>query len=274
MIDIIRTSASRPDFLKTSTEALLKNLKYSGEFRWIIHEDCLNDAWSEECMEYIKNSSVYTALDQHKNPIGQGPSLTWLINQTNSKYILNVEDDYELIKPLDLDPLIKLMDKHSDINQIAFHKRRISWKRGKTFIKQQIIRDEIPLVTNPHWAFTPALWRASYIKPKWVNFEKRVHWSMNEVLKGIKGNRGPEWVIKNTGTYFLGYGLCCLKEFGGDKTREEYMSLDNGYYMKHLGRHKDGKGGSVRLDSAYEPGQPYWEPPRTDDIISDLWRIS
>jgi hypothetical protein len=272
-IDIIRTSASRPDFLKTSTEALLKYLEFSGEFRWLIHEDCMNDAWSEECMNYIKNSDTYTGVDQDKNPIGQGQSLTNLINQTNTPYILNVEDDWELIKPLNLNPLIELMEKHNDINQIAFHKRRISWKRGSVFKKKQIIRDDIPLVTNPHWAFTPALWRSSYIKPLWQNFENDIHWRMNEVLKDNE-YKGPEWVIENTGTYFLGYGLCCLKEFGGDKTRDEYMKLDNGYYMKHLGRHKSGKGGSVRLNGGYEPGQPYWEPPRTEDFLFDMWRIT
>ena len=273
MIDIIRTSASRPDFLKTTTEALQKHLKYSGGFRWLIHEDCLNPDWSKRCMDYIKKSSVYTASHQDKNPIGQGQSLTWLVNQTKSKYFMNCEDDWELIKPLDLDPLVELMDKDNDINQIAFHKRRISWKRGTTFTKIQVIRNDVPLVTNPHWAFTPALWRASYIVPLWQNFDKNIHWRMNEVLKGNE-YRGAEWVMENTGTYFLGYGLCCLKEFGGDKTREEYLELNNGYYMKHLGRQKHGKGGSLRLKGGYEPGQPYWEPPRTEDLITDMWRIT
>jgi hypothetical protein len=275
MIDIIRTSASRPDYLKTSTEALRKNLKYDGKLRKFIHEDRLNIEWSNECINYLNSINMFMISKVNQTPIGQGASLTWLLDQCTSPYILNVEDDYELLKPLDLTPLVELMNKHPKINQIAFHKRRISWKRGKNaeFKKKQLVIDDIPLVTNPHWAFTPALWRASYIKPKWEHFEKNIHWRMNDVLKGNE-YRNADWVIDNTGTYFLGYGLCCLKEFGGDKTREEYMKLDNGYYMKHLGRHKHGEGGSVRLNDGYAPGRPYWEPPRTNDILTDFFRIT
>ena len=272
MIDIMRTSASRPDYLKTTTEALQNHLKYDGGFRWLIHEDSLNEEWSKQCTAYINEVGIYNVSKVNQTPIGQGPSLTWLLEQTNTPYILNIEDDYELIKPLDLNPLVALMDKHPEINQIAFHKRRISWKRGSYFIKKQVVRDGIPLVTDPHWAFTPALWRSSYIKPLWKSFDKNIHWRMNDILKGDLV-RGPEWVMENTGTYFLGYGLCCLKEFGGDKTREEYMQLNNGYYMKHLGRQKHGEGGSVRLNG-YSPGQVYWDPPRNDDFMIDMWRIS
>lgn len=268
----MRTSASRPDFLRTSTEALRKYLKYDGGFRWLIHEDVLNDEWSKQCIDYINEVGIYNMSIVDQTPIGQGSSLTFLLEKTESPYILNVEDDYELIKHLDLNPLVELMDTHTEINQIAFFKRRISWKRGNNFIKEQLVINGIPLVTNPHWAFTPALWRASYIKPLWENFNKNIHWRMNDKLKGDI-SRDSQWVRKNTGTYFLGYGLCCLKEFGGDKTIEEYTNLDNGYYMSHLGMYRYGMKGSVRL-GGYQPGQPYWKPPISGSIIDDMWRIS
>jgi len=236
MIDIMRTSASRPDYLKTTTEALQKNLKYDGGFRWLIHEDSLHEEWSKQCTDYINEVGIYDVSKVNQTPIGQGPSLTWLLEQTNTPYILNVEDDYELIKPLDLNPLVDLMDKHPGINQIAFHKRRISWKRGNYFTKKQVVRDGVPLVTDPHWAFTPSLFRLSYLKPKWVSFADNVHWKMNEVLKGGRGMRDADWVIANTGTYWLGcirHIDMLMKDHGF--TKEEALNCDDGRYHFHLG---------------------------------------
>jgi len=165
-IDLIRTSASRPNFLKISTASIAKNLKFSGKIRWIIHEDQLDKARSDECMVYIQTCGIYDMFKRDKPPIGQGPSLTWLMSRANTKYILNFEDDWELLKEIDVDKLIKLMDDNQDINQIAFHKRPIMSEKPK-FKKKQVFRDGIPLVTSPHWCFTPSIYRMSFLKPKW-----------------------------------------------------------------------------------------------------------
>ena len=270
-VDIMRTSASRPDYLRISTESMVKFLKPTVNFRWMVHEDQIDGGRSDECIRYAKESGVYSVIERHNPPIGQGASLGWLLGKCKTPYVLNWEDDQDPIKEIDIESLCNLMDNNPDINQIGFHKRTIMHEKPG-FVKKQVVRDGVPLVTDPHWAFTPALWRASYIKPFWKSFDKNIHWRMNDILKGDLV-RGPEWVMENTGTYFLGYGLCCLKEFGGNKTREEYMQLNNGYYMKHLGRQKHGEGGSVRLNG-YKPGKVYWNPPRNDDFMIDMWRVT
>lgn len=245
-IDIMRTSASRPNFLRESTEALRNMLKYSGELRWIIHEDCLHKDRSNEVMEYIKSCGLYDVYGQSSPPLGQGGSLTWLMSRVSSKYVINFEDDFKPIKEIDIDMLIALLDNNPDINQIAFHKRPIMSERGD-FKKKHIVRNGIDLVTNPHWAFTPSIFRLSYLKPKWVDFgvERDPHWKMNDVLKGYKRKgRDADWVIANTGTYFLGRwkNKKFLKENGGTMDKEEYDKIDNGFYAEHIGR----EGGSVR----------------------------
>ena len=240
----MRTSASRPDFLKHSTEKLLEHLKYSGNFKWIIHEDCLNKERSNECMKYIEECGVYDIVKQDNPPISQGYSLGWLLGKVKSKYVLNFEDDFEPTKDIDIDMLIKLMDGHLEINQICFHKRNIMAQKPG-FKKKQVVVDGIPLVVCPHWNFIPSIFRLSYLKPKWQNFTIDCHWKINEVLKGGKKMRDADWVMNNTGTYYLGSikNKKMLKKNGGTLTQEEYDKLDNGWYSKHIGAND----GSVRL---------------------------
>ena len=90
----MRTSASRPELLKESTESLLKNLKYSGKLRWFLHEDVLNREGSNKCVEYSKSLGIYEKVEVNQPPIGQGMSLSWLIDQVSTPYVLNWEDDF------------------------------------------------------------------------------------------------------------------------------------------------------------------------------------
>jgi hypothetical protein len=248
-IDLMRTSASRPDFLIKSTESLQNMLKFSGTIRWIVHEDCIHKELSNKVMDYVKGS--YNIYESHFPPLGQGDSLSWLMERVSSKYVLNFEDDFEPIKEIDVDKLVDLMEKHTDINQIAFHKRPIMSQRGD-FKKVTIVRDGIDLTTNPHWAFTPSLFRLSFLKPKWRSFSVDVNWGMNSVIKGGKRLISAEWVMQNTGTYFLGRpkNKNMLIENGGTMDREEYDKVDNGFYAYHLGQ----SDGSVR-EGKYHKGR-------------------
>jgi len=234
-VDIMRTSASRPDYLRISTESMVKFLKPTVNFRWMVHEDQIDGGRSDECIRYARESGVYSVIERHSPPIGQGPSLGWLLGQCKTPYVLNWEDDQDPIKEIDMEPLCNLMDNNPDINQIGFHKRTIMHQKPG-FVKKQTVRDGIPLVTDPHWAFTPSLFRLSYLKPKWVSFTETVHWKMNEVLKGSKGMRDADWVIANTGTYWLGYIKHIDKLMGvWGLTKEEAENADDGRYHHHLG---------------------------------------
>jgi len=207
-MDIMRLSASRPEFLKRSTESLLEKIRFDGKLNWILHEDVLNNKASQEVIRWAEESGIFNKIRLEEPPIGQGNSLTWLIDQTRTPYFLNWEDDYVALEVIDLDLVCRVLDECPDVNQIAFHKRGIMSAKG-SFQKKQVERAGVSLVTNPHWAFTPAVWRASYIKPRWeVRGDKGFHWEFNRRLKGMEKTGDPlpdaDWVIANTGTYYLG----------------------------------------------------------------------
>ena len=216
-IDVIRMSASRPDLLVISTESLQRHLKFDGQLRFLLHEDYLNNDLSDKCVSYAESTGLFDVIVKDNPKIGQGRSLTKMLKMVNTKYIIHWEDDYELLCDLDLNTVVRLLDNNEDINQISFQKRQImSEKPG--FKKIEITRDYLKLTTNPHWAFIPAIWRVSFIQPKWVEFENDIHWRINDILKGKRSvvEADANWVIKNTGTYY----------FGG---------IDEGHYTNHIG---------------------------------------
>ena len=203
MIDIIRMSASRPDLLKESTESLIQRLKFSGKLRWIFHEYVLDVSRSNQCIAYINGLNVDKVLMVDNPPITHGPSITKLLHSTTTPYVIHWEDDYRCERDIDLDLVCKILDENPGVNQICFNKRStMSEKPG--FKKKEVVRSGQTLMTNPHWAFIPAIWRMSYIMPRWKSQGGFIHWYVNRILKGGRETQSADWVIANTGTYYLG----------------------------------------------------------------------
>ena len=203
-IDIIRTSASRPELFKASTESLIEGLRYSGKLRWMMHENYLNKSASEQVIRYAKESGLYEVVIESNPSVGQCMGLTKLLRQVRTKYLFNYEDDWEILRPIDLDVASKIMDENPGVNQIAFHKRD-TMRECSGLKKAEVVRSGHKLVTSPHWRLTPALWRTSYIRPRWVATESsNFIWTLNDRLRGANKAPNADWIIRNTGTFYMG----------------------------------------------------------------------
>lgn len=214
-IDIIRLSASRPEMLMASTERIMERLKFSGSIRMILHEDVLNQEASSEVIRYAEKSGYFSVIGRHDPPITQGRSLDWLLRRTTTKYVVNFEDDWLWLRDdFDLDLVVQIMEENPKVNQIAWHKRAIMTHRY-SWQKKEVERSGQKLTTNPHWAFTPAIWRMSYVRGFWQKPPPKVNpvWFINPLIKGkckatdIKDESNmpcADWVIDNSGNFFLG----------------------------------------------------------------------
>jgi hypothetical protein len=203
-ICIMTTSASRPYFLGPMIESLQKHITFPGVIHWLVHEDVIDDARSKECVSIVQSCPWSEILAIDSPPVGQGHSITKNLSQVDTPYVLNWEDDFTMVRDVDLGRLVQFMDDYSDnVNQICFNKRQtMSEKPG--FPKKEMKFGDITLTTNPHWALIPALWRMSYILPRWVDFGQGAHWDLNRGLKGGNKSRDADWVISNTKTYYYG----------------------------------------------------------------------
>jgi len=244
MIDIIRTSASRPELLRCSTESILKNLKFSGVINWFLNEDVLNSKASKECVDYSHNLNIYKEIQVNERPKKHTNAFYWLFERVSSPYFMFWEDDYELLQiyefpeckstydkykwpelsckkcktslvelPTNVDLLINLMETHNNINEICFPKRDILPDKPD-FNKKPITIDGTNLTVCHHWYISPAIWRTAFIRPYVEKMKKTFrptpdgfgwHWALNDGLKGKNISRSAEWVESNIGTYYLGH---------------------------------------------------------------------
>ena len=205
-IDVLTTSASRFYCLKPVIESLQKNIHYTlGSFRHVLHEDVFDRDDSDKIIQFAQNNN-FAEIKVDDPSVGQGPSVGWILTQIQSDYFLYWEDDWELIKPIDLDAIINLMETHRNINQISFHKRTIG-ATNTWFNKKTITLNGIDLTTSMHWTFPPAIWRYDFIKKYIQNYTGGLpEWQLCSAIKGH--GKESQWdadkVMRESGTYFLG----------------------------------------------------------------------
>jgi len=205
IIDVMIDSGSRPEILKETLPTIIDNLVFSGKLRWMFHEAIINKEKSEENIEWIKSLNMFDVIEVNE-PVGQAISIGNILEHCKSKYLFHIEDDYIIKRNIDLDVMWDIIENANDVNQLIFHRRKTmpkvsGWEKGM-YVKANHV-----LTTSPHWRFTPALWRLSFIKPKWIRWEgDNGHWALNKMLQeGINPvTKTHEWVANNMGTFYYG----------------------------------------------------------------------
>jgi hypothetical protein len=226
-LEVVMTSASRPELLERTILSLLKNFKSNGKLKWSIHEDILNKKASDRCIEFLNSLNLDLDLKTNDPPIGQCRSVIGLLENTTQEFVVKWEDDYILLKEVDLSSIINVMEKYN-INQVVFSKRGImSDKHG--FKKKTIDFNGIKLTACHHWYMQPAIWRMSFIRDilKKVKIEcsPNFHWGINHHLERMFGGKiNTDWVLNNTRTFYFG-------EIGKDQTIQHIGTGSNSLRM-------------------------------------------
>jgi hypothetical protein len=244
-INVIRTSTSRPEILEDSIVYLKENLIFDGEIKFILHEDVEDQTKSRKIQDLCEKYFDIYKTDSPK--IGQGASLKWLFDKSDTDIVFNIEDDWRLIKKLDITPLYDTLTKCDNVNQIVLNKRPI-WEKKQYFEKIEMEINNIPLVTSMYWTFIPSLWKLSFILPKLPkNFIRtsggECSYGLNNHLRMLSGiDRGqqhsPQWIIDKVGTYYYGKIMKKHKQsfIDGIISESDYYNIDNGMYFQHLGK--------------------------------------
>ena len=204
-ITLMFDSASRPHLVKLALHTIHKHMRYSGKINWVFHEAELYPELSSECIHIAKYVPFIDRIERHK-PRGQGMSIGNVLKPCDTKYFIHMEDDHICVRNIPLDDIVKCMEENKDINQIIFHKRgTMSYVSG--WKKKEVERSGYKLTTSPHWRYTGAIWRCSFIKPRWKDFpnNNNSHWQINKTLKYPHTTTpNADWIIENLGTYYWG----------------------------------------------------------------------
>lgn len=96
----------RHNYAKITAKSLAKNLNFSGHINWHIADDGSHP-------DHLHNipwpSATYSVVD--RKGYGASYNQATQVLHNNNEYFLMVEDDWELLKPLDLDPLVQALDE-------------------------------------------------------------------------------------------------------------------------------------------------------------------
>jgi len=98
----------RHEYAKITASSLKKNLRYSGDIRWHIAHDGSPDECIKEYQDIWCDASVSNSF---RNGYGASYNLATQTLHYQCDYLLMVEDDWELLKELNLDPMVAALDE-------------------------------------------------------------------------------------------------------------------------------------------------------------------
>ena len=223
-IDIVITSTSRPALLQRTVKSMQEKLKFSGKFRWLLHEDCLNLNKSAETLHWAKYSNMFDKIIMSNPRRGLGLSIYDMFQHIESMFFFRSDDDWEYVKAIDVDKIFNLFIKHKDINQVILNKNSID-EYKREFKRVDFLFDDVQLTLCNQWGWIPAFWRKSFVVNKYEpsGYGNNISF-LDELKNGII--RDEQWYRCNMGAYFLGAigseGKE-IKHIGGDS-----RSLNNG----------------------------------------------
>lgn len=143
----------RHHYAKITAQSLVRNLRYSGPIHWHIADD----GSPGECLQDIPFPEPSISVVPR---LGYGASYNQAtqILHYDCEYFLMVEDDWELLKPLDLDPLVKALDDGLNCIRLGY----LGWTQPlkgelRKYADQSFLEFD-PDTEEPHvWAGHPRL---------------------------------------------------------------------------------------------------------------------
>lgn len=122
IIDIAMTAALRPEIVARTLTSLSKNLRWSLGFRLIVDVAPVgekgvtqNDVLEKIMMTWDTNCGLTCrALEESL----QAEALQWTWSKSDSRFMLQWEDDWELVQPVDLGEMVSIMERNREIGML------------------------------------------------------------------------------------------------------------------------------------------------------------
>ena len=226
MIDIVTTATIRPDILDVTYNSFFKHLfKDSFEYRLIINIDPVGDK------RYTQGDVLRVAKKYFKNIVYNFPdqsnftkAVKWCWSKTESDYVFHLEDDWEILKDVDIYFLIGILRFSKKIGSVrllrcglsshrpfgvygiedsnlVIDKKRNRCSLNPTLFRGDLVRNSSLVMVddvNPEYQLFPGFYKNIKAKDKkkinkCVSVFDHVAFRMSDVVCDI----GREWRKKN-----------------------------------------------------------------------------
>lgn len=207
-LDVLIFSASRPVCLKRLMTSFLQKVRYSGGFRFLLHEDFVFEKASLNIRKFVEESKLFDVYVEQNPPIRTAKGMYRMMPKIKSDFYFRLEDDFEFEADLDLDVILSIMREYKHINQITF-----PMQRTKKFIPEvavfQVGQDKITLSLGKHWTLGLSICKTSYVMERLHLFAAPSIKMRSEVRANFPYGEWPihesnDWLRKHLGAYFWG----------------------------------------------------------------------
>lgn len=117
-INIILLTYARTDYALRTIQGVIKNLRYSGEIRWIIADDGSSQEHFNAVLEALKEQIVYAYFSAERAGYGANANRAWDLATQESPLTLWLEDDWVLERELDLTNYANVLLKYDHVGMI------------------------------------------------------------------------------------------------------------------------------------------------------------
>lgn len=237
-MDVMITATSRKEPLKRTVESFLERMVLHEPINFLLHEDVVDEESSRDMIDWAYNSQYFKIILVTNPRAGRSQAFMNLKKFVSSEILFYTEDDWEFLHVINLNYLISVMKKYSQINQICFNRlpNPTTVQKPSQNDPQKVFRyfmrifDSEAFLISERWNWLPGLWRKDFIWP-YLNFQKGqvANRTVNRALKAeCKENPemelewNHEFLARKIGAYLYGrVGDGPFVRHLGDETRNE-----------------------------------------------------
>lgn len=223
-VDIAITATLRPDVLETTLDSFCEKMLYEkNRYRLIINIDPIGEKIFPKFVLKIAQKYFDNIVHRYSPEPGFTKSVIWSWSKIKYNYLLYLQDDWRLLRTINIDSMIEILDSNSKLASLRLNKNETPINNGDTefticprislnpiLFKSEFIKGVTPLMTpdeNPEKQLRSSLksergrfirnWsNAIYIKDSRDQIVEDIGraWMMNSIYKKETGF--TKWEIK------------------------------------------------------------------------------
>ena len=133
MIDITMVATLRPDILRRTLKSWCRNMFTDRDrYRLILHIDAIGeDCEPSDVLKVAKHYFSNIKYNISFTEFSHAKAFKWCWDQVESGYVMHVDDDWELVKEVNIDDLIKIHNEIGNLSYLGITRRNIPKISGK-----------------------------------------------------------------------------------------------------------------------------------------------
>jgi len=155
-IDITMTATMRHKVVEETLISFFKKmLMDQSRFRLIINVDPIGNDSKKKWVEKVANRFFKDVLINIPSEPGFTKAVQWCWSQTKSEYVFHLEDDWKLLRPVNIDSMIEILEKNQDL---------VSLRLSKINIGSTKFGNKNGFIEHPKISLNPTLFKGDFLR--------------------------------------------------------------------------------------------------------------